>query len=221
MINKLLDFVVGREPVAAATGLAAVVTAAAGVLTAFNVVTLTAEQIAALGALAAAVAGWAGRSAVTPVHVPKAPPEHGGIPLAMIIGLLVIFVIIGGLFATCDALWTDEDEPGDLNMGALPALVADHDCWEGDCYGGGDRDYGSDYSSDDRNRNRGRNRGAFSPGPFDDSPVDAFNNNTICLPGSTCYTDDRQRDERRQQPQSVGCLIPVPFHCDPKPEVLL
>ncbi len=28
-------------------------------------------------------------------------------------------------------------------------------------------------------------RGSFSPGPFDHSPVDAFNN--ACLPGATCY----------------------------------
>lgn len=32
-----------------------------------------------------------------------------------------------------------------------------------------------------------KHRGNFSPGPFEDSPVDAFNGNTICLPGSTCY----------------------------------
>jgi hypothetical protein len=47
------------------------------------------------------------------------------------------------------------------------------------------------YASEDRNRNRNRNRGAFSPGPFDDSPVDAFNGNVVCLPGSTCYADRR------------------------------
>lgn len=32
-------------------------------------------------------------------------------------------------------------------------------------------------------------RGSFSPGPFDRSPVDAFNGNTVCLPGSTCYAN--------------------------------
>lgn len=77
-----------------------------------------------------------------------------------------------------------------LSAGIAPALPAgaDHD------YGGGY--YEEDrYGSEDRNRNRNRNRGAFSPGPFDDSPVDAFNGNVICLPGSTCYTDDRRRDE--------------------------
>lgn len=117
--------------------------------------------------------------------------EKGSLPLAAIIGLGVVALVLIGGFATCDALWDDESEPGDVGM---PALVAYH---ESDEY-----EYGSDYSSDDRNRNRGRNRGAFSPGPFDRSPVDAFNGNTICLPGSTCYTDGRRRD--RPPPEEGG-----------------
>lgn len=76
MISKLLDFVVGREPVAVATGLAAFVTALAGVLNAFDVVDLTAEQIAALGALVAALAGLFGRSQVSPL--PRQPNPPGG-----------------------------------------------------------------------------------------------------------------------------------------------
>lgn len=86
-------------------------------------------------------------------------------------------------------------------LGPAPAAYADHE--RGRCYEGeycGDQDY-DQWNNEDRNRNRNRNRGAFSPGPFDDSPVDAFNGNVICLPGSTCYTDDRQRDEQGQQPQ--------------------
>lgn len=80
-----------------------------------------------------------------------------------------------------------------IGMGRGPAgvTVASHeyDCWGEDCYGD-DRGYEQDYSSRDRNRNRGRDRGAFSPGPNDDS----FNGNTVCLPGSTCYTDRRDQD---------------------------
>lgn len=83
---------------------------------------------------------------------------------------------------------------GTLAFGAAPAY-ADHErprCEDGYCYD--DRD-------SHRNENsRGRDRGAFSPGPFDDSPVDAFNNNVVCLPGSTCHFDgDRNRE---QQPSS-------------------
>lgn len=80
-------------------------------------------------------------------------------------------------------------------IGTVTPLAYHEECdpsWD-DC---GSDDYSHDYSSRDRNRNRGRNRGAFSPGPFDDSPVDAFNGNTICLPGSTCYDDRRDEPSR-------------------------
>lgn len=70
MLTRIVDWILGREPVLTSTGVAAVVTALAGVLTAFDVVDLTAEQIAALGALAAAVAGFAARPVVTPVAGP-------------------------------------------------------------------------------------------------------------------------------------------------------
>lgn len=66
---KLIDFILGREPVATATGIAAIVTAGLGVAAAFGL-DITAEQIAAVGALAAAVAGWAARRVVSPVFSP-------------------------------------------------------------------------------------------------------------------------------------------------------
>lgn len=63
------------------------------------------------------------------------------------------------------------------------------DCdWDG-CYS---QDY-DQWNNEDKNRNRNRNRGAFSPGPFDDSPVDAFNN--VCMPGATCHYDGDRRGE--------------------------
>lgn len=214
MIQRLWDFIAGREPVLASTGLAAVVTAAIGVLSAAGVWDPNPELVAAIGALVAALAGFAARPVVTPTVSPAERkvkrlldrqttiggtdtvaddtrlPDEGGVPLSMIILLVAVFLILGGLFATCDALWEDPDEENDLG---LPALVVNHDCdYYGDC--GGDRyGYGSDYGSEDQNRNRGRNRGAFSPGPFDDSPVDAFNN--ACLPGATCYYDGQRGDE--------------------------
>lgn len=73
-----------------------------------------------------------------------------------------------------------------------PALADhDYDCdWRGDCSG---QEY-DQWNSEQRNHN-GRERGAFSPGPFDDSPVDAFNG--ICMPGATCHYDgDRQREQQ-------------------------
>lgn len=86
-----------------------------------------------------------------------------------------------------------------IGTGYRPAgiVLVSHDCeWEGDC---GGQSYDGQWSNEDENRNRNRNRGSFSPGPFDRSPVDAFNGNTVCLPGSTCYgqPDDRRQDEER------------------------
>lgn len=66
MIDKLISFVVGREPVASATGVAGVVTAVFGVVAACGV-DISAELVAAIGALVAALAGWLARKAVSPV----------------------------------------------------------------------------------------------------------------------------------------------------------
>lgn len=186
MLGRLLNWVVGREPVATATGLAALVTAALGVAASFGA-DITPEQIAALGALAAALAGYLGRRAVTPVLTTKQPQEAGGVPLAALLAVLVVVLILAGIATSCDALFEDEDEVNDLGI-TVTEQAYHEECdpeW-GDCYRG---EYEQDYSSNDRNRNRERNRGAFSPGPFDRSPVDAFNGNTVCLPGSTCYSD--------------------------------
>jgi hypothetical protein len=122
--------------------------------------------------------------------------QRGGIPLALIILLVVGVLIVGGLVASCDALFTDPDEENDLGM---PALVLDHDGWdEGDCDWRGDcggQEYDQNYGSrDDRNRNRNRDRGAFSPGPFRDSPV------TICAPYS-CNSGGEQSGGNRENPQ--------------------
>lgn len=193
MLTKLTDWIIGKEPVATGTGIAALVTAALGVAAAFGL-GITTAQIAAVGALAAALAGLFGRAQVTPVTTPalrridrEAPPPpampRGSVPLAALIAIGVGILILAGVFTTCDALFEDQDEDQDLGM---PALVLDHDCYEyGDCEGQG---Y-DQWNNQDENRNRNRNRGSFSPGPFDRSPVDAFNGNTVCLPGSTCYSD--------------------------------
>jgi hypothetical protein len=147
-MTRLLDWIIGREPVAAATGIAAVVTALAGVLTAFDMVVLSAEQIAAVGALTAAVAGWAARGAVTPVAGPTERQDRGSIPLALIILVALAVVLLAGLAVCTDAAFEDEDEVNDLGM---PALVVDHDCYEyGDC--GGRDEYGD-------------GRGGYSGGP--------------------------------------------------------
>lgn len=145
---KILDWVLGREPVAAATGIAAVVTALAGLLTAFDVVALSAEQIAAVGALTAAVAGWAARGAVTPVAGPTERQDRGSIPLALIILVALAVVLLAGLAVCTDAAFEDEDEVNDLGM---PALVVDHDryrCMDHDGCGGEGSDGNTGYDGE-------------------------------------------------------------------------
>lgn len=121
--------------------------------------------------------------------------------LAIIGAITVLFVL--ALFAVCN----DDDDGNSLGrtfkeqavsltVPASPArFVVSHDdggdCdWEGNC---GDGSYsGGDYGHNRRD-DRNRNRGAFSPGPFDRSPVDAFNR--ICMPGATCYYGDPPPEE--------------------------
>lgn len=190
MLTKLAGWIIGREPVATATGLAALVSAALGVAAAFGV-PITPEQIAAVAALAAALAGYLGRRAVTPVGTPRGAEEAGGVPLAALLLVLVVVVILGGVFASCDALFEDEDEVNDLGIAVTAPLYHERcDPEWGDCYEG---EYDQSYDSYDRNRNRDRNRGAFSPGPFDRSPID-FSGSCFSL---DCSGYDRERSDER------------------------
>lgn len=64
--------------------------------------------------------------------------------------------------------------------------------------GRNNQDY-DQWNNEDHNRNRNRNRGAFSPGPFDRSPLD-FRNACISLDCSNHGRDDEQkRDDRDDQ----------------------
>jgi hypothetical protein len=157
---RLLDWIIGREPVATATGAAAVVTAGLGVAAAFGL-PITETQIAALGAFAAAVAGLLARAAVTPVNEPAArralrhlnvsqPPGdtvagdsrlEGSVPLAAILFFGLILVIIAGVAFTCDAAFDDEDEPGDVGI----SRVYDHDYDDGWGGPGSDGNSGGEY----------------------------------------------------------------------------
>lgn len=129
--------------------------------------------------------------------------------LVFIIGM----IFLAGVFvAACVAVVNDDDD----SLGRIE-FVSHRDCdpsWD-DC---GDNDYRQDYGSEDRNRNRHRNRGAFSPGPFDRSPIEMHD---VCI--SLDCSDGRDKDRRDgdggQHPKAA-CLAPVPFHCDPAPASL-
>ena len=157
-----------------------------------------------------------------------------------IIGLLVVVLLVGSCWAVCN---DDDDQKNSFGPIQLVAAVTNHygdggDCWdEYDCHG---RDYGDEDGSygdyggnryrnengtrNDQRRCRGRGcRGSFSPGPFDRSPV------TICAPyacnsggeqsGGNRENPPPQNPPPEEEPMNVSCLVPVPFHCDPKPEV--
>jgi len=124
--------------------------------------------------------------------------ERGDYRFGPIAGLVLIILAVIGLFAIC----VDGDDGDDDLMGRIELVSHDYDGGGYDedprCYDGGCSSQDDQWSNRDENRNRGRNRGAFSPGPFDDSPVDAFNGNTICLPGSTCRFDGRRGEDEEQ-----------------------
>lgn len=222
---RILDWIIGREPVATATGIAAIVTAGLGVAAAFGV-DITAEQIAAIGAMAAALAGWLGRRAVSPVTTPAerqvtrslrqmggidTPADDGSVPLALIILIGLAVLLLLGLGVCTDALFHDEDEPDDLGQARIVLISHERDCddWNGECgegsYSGGD--YGHN-RRDDRNRNRG----AFSPGPFDRSPVD-FSDSCISLDCSGRDDGRRRRDDEPppDEPMVTQSLFPPSF----------
>lgn len=94
--------------------------------------------------------------------------------------------LAGVVVAGCIAVVNDED-----SLGRMQLVSHEYDCdpYYEPC--GGD-EY-EQWNSDQRNHNR-RNRGAFSPGPFEDSPVD-FRNNCISLDCGGRDDRDRRSDE--------------------------
>lgn len=187
MLTRLVDFVVGREPVATATGIAGVVTAALGVVAALGV-DIDPELVAAVGTLVAALAGWLARKAVTPVRKPLSPPPlgyvpekpgssqySGSVPLALVILLGLAVVLMAGLAVCSDAAFEDEDEVNDLGA---PAWIADHeyDDWDG----------GSD-----------GNRGYDGEGGQSGDTDQRGNENCRNLCGNTIIVPDPRGDDRR------------------------
>jgi HNH endonuclease len=126
---------------------------------------------------------------------------EAGQALIVIVGVVLILAVIG-LFAVCND--SDQSVGG---LGRIQLVSHDYDdgggdngCWDGECYDGGDS-YGNgrydyDYGSHDRRRNERRNRGAFSPGPFDDSPVTII----ICPPGTQYCGSDGGRGRGDEPP---------------------
>jgi hypothetical protein len=80
MISRLLDLILNREPVRAATGIAGLLIAALGVAHEFDVLTtITVTQVSAIGTFLAVLAGWLARKqAWAPATVEALQKEAGG-----------------------------------------------------------------------------------------------------------------------------------------------
>lgn len=117
--------------------------------------------------------------------------------LVFVIG--IIFAA-GMLVAGCIALVNDEDSIGP----APPFRFVSHerDCWDGDCGQNYDQ-----WRNEDRNRNRDRNRGAFSPGPFDRSPVEMHD---VCVSLDCSGRDRDDRDRSREEVAPMSLFPPTP-----------
>jgi len=63
-----------------------------------------------------------------------------------------------------------------------------------------------------------RHRGNFSPGPFDRSPVDVHDNEICVSLNCAGYGSTTTTTGPRQRVSSIACLVPAPWHCDPKRE---
>lgn len=104
--------------------------------------------------------------------------QRGGAIYGLLAAIGFVVVAMAIVFAVC----VSTTGASERSLAPVAAYRDGQDCErQSDC----DRQsYDGQWSNEDRNRNRNRNRGAFSPGPFDRSPVDAFNN--MCMPGATC-----------------------------------
>lgn len=124
--------------------------------------------------------------------------------LAVIGAITILFIL--AIFAVCND--SDDDSLGRIQL-------VSHEYGDDRCQGYECREGGSGNEGEYRDDNR---RGGISPGPFDRSPVDLRDNRvTICFPFANCRQADEDQPPEGQRPQSVGCLVPFPYHCDPKP----
>lgn len=131
--------------------------------------------------------------------------ERGGVAGGFLTVVLAIFIFIALLFGACAVCFNDGDDNGH-SLGRVELVRHDR---QGDDNGG---EYGN---GNDNRRCHGRGcRGSFSPGPFDRSPVD-IHDNCVSL---DCSGEGGKHPPADQQPESLGCAVPVPFHCDPEPE---
>lgn len=122
--------------------------------------------------------------------------------MKILMGVILAVFVAGLLVAGCVALVNDEDSLGWIQLVSHEYRDGGDCDWEGNC---GDGSYsGGDYGHNRRD-DRNRNRGAFSPGPFDRSPID-FSDSCISLDCS----GREKKDRRDEPPPEQASLFPVP-----------
>jgi len=121
---------------------------------------------------------------------------------------IAIAIVLFALLVGCIAVVHD-----DPNSPRSMEKISSHHSYCEDDYSCNDN--GSDYGNrGDQSRCRGNNcRGSFSPGPFDRSPVDIHDNQVCISPDCSSHNDGSQKEQRAM---SIACLVPYPYHCDPK-----
>lgn len=97
----------------------------------------------------------------------------------MLVTLAVVILAVIGGFVVCDAVFDDEDEPGDLGQGRVELVAGGGGGRGGDC--DGDRSCENRPGSDDCRDARAHCEDNDASPSFQDSPV------ILCLPGSTCH----------------------------------
>lgn len=103
-------------------------------------------------------------------------------------------------------------------LGFAAPAYADH---EGDRYdqreGCGEQGGGC---NNERHENYGGAGCKYVCPSFDKSPVQDSFNIQVCVQPGSC-TDDKKKSGDQAQPASdpnPACLVPFPYHCDPKPK---
>lgn len=120
-----------------------------------------------------------------------------------IVGFVVVALVVG----TCVACVDDDDDENGFGWAEVAEYDYDRDGDDSSGNGSGDCAEARAQCSDSD----------FSP-TFDKSPVDIRDNNVqVCLPFARCGGDESDEEPAPVAMQSPGCLISVPWHCDPPP----
>lgn len=105
--------------------------------------------------------------------------------MKILAGIILAVFLTGMLVAACFAVVNDDESMAPVRL-QLVRYDEQPQCYDDGYCDDDNYQSGGDYSSRDRHRNERRNRGAFSPGPFDRSPVTIW----FCPQPNSCNNGD-------------------------------